>query len=69
MAALDVVREFIEVRSGEAICDNCITLALDLRRRQHASQLARKLLDEPGFERRAEYCPECGKLRLVTRYA
>jgi len=60
MTILDDVNDLILTLTPNAICDDCITLRLNLSVRQHANIKTRELASRHGFERRKGICSGCG---------
>jgi len=64
---LDQVRVFVESRSPNAVCDDCIAKRVGLSVRQHANHETRKLAAEPGFHRAKGRCSLCLSDKTVIR--
>ena len=62
------VSDLLKSRAPHAVCDDCITKALNLSLRQQASQSARELAARPQFHREKDVCAFCQKAKMVVRY-
>ncbi|HVS46442.1 MAG TPA: hypothetical protein VMS32_07235 [Verrucomicrobiae bacterium] len=63
---IDRIERFLQERSPDAVCDDCIAQRLGLSARQHANQEARRLASESGFSRAHGRCSLCFGDKLVT---
>jgi Zn finger protein HypA/HybF involved in hydrogenase expression len=65
MTVLEEVRDLLNHRKGEVVCDDCIADKLKLTVRQHANHKTNILKNERGFNRRKGTCPVCKGNKLV----
>lgn len=66
MTVPERVSEFLRRNRGEWFCDECIKVALDLKRHQQAQQAAAALGTSSDFSRIDENCSKCDQPRRVT---
>lgn len=70
MTVLESVRKLIVRIAPDAMCDDCIAIALKISPRQHANHKTRELASVPGFVRAKGVCLGCEKDgKLVMRKA
>jgi hypothetical protein len=62
------VSDLLKSRAPHAVCDDCITKALNLPLRQQASKSAIELAARPQFHREKDVCAFCQKAKMVVRY-
>ena len=61
------VHKFITDHRPEAVCDDCISKSLALKRRQQAQRCTMPLSLTRDFDRRTDRCSLCGDEKLVIR--
>ncbi|AXK41042.1 hypothetical protein DVR09_00700 [Erythrobacter aureus] len=68
MIAHEIV-EMIPGKDAQGVCDDCITAALGLSRRQQAQRVTSALAVTPSYHRWQDECYMCGKTKLVIAHA
>jgi hypothetical protein len=53
-------------KRGRAICDDCLSVGLNIRPRQQVNQKANELLKNGDIRRYQDVCSRCGAPKLVN---
>jgi hypothetical protein len=62
------VSDLLKGRAPHAVCDDCITKALNLPHRRQASSCAMELAERPLFWREKDVCTVCFQSKMVIGY-